>query len=176
VEAPRHLETARLALATPRAEDAEDILNRYAGDERVTRYVGWPMHRSLADTRAFLSFSAQQWEWDGVGPYIIRTRSTGLLLGSTGLGLEPEGVANTGYVLAHDAWDHGYATEALRAMIDLAVGLPLHQIYALCHPAHRASRHVLEKCGFVRDRDRWVEFPNLDPAVHRNAACYIRVL
>ena len=69
----------------------------------------------------------------------------------------------TGYVLAKDAWGLGYATEALRAMVDLSWQLDVDWLFALCHPDHRASMHVLEKCGFVRDSgwNRPVEFPNL---------------
>jgi len=163
VRAPRLIHTARLELSPPSAEDAEDVLARYAGDLAVTRYVGWPRHQSLADTRAFLAFSDDHWARWPAGPYLIRTRSDGQLIGGTGLTFEVPDEAMTGYVLARDAWGHGYATEALGAMVDVARTLGLRRLYALCHPDHRASSHVLEKGGFARDA-AWtgrVAFPNL---------------
>jgi RimJ/RimL family protein N-acetyltransferase len=84
----------------------------------------------------------------------------------------------TGYVLAKDVWGWGYATEALAAMVDVAAGIGVVRIYALCHPQHRASWHVLEKCGFERDL-RWtrqMEFPNLARGVSQDVLCYARVL
>jgi RimJ/RimL family protein N-acetyltransferase len=52
------------------------------------------------------------------------------------------------------------------------------RLYALCHPQHRASWRVLEKCGFVRDASwiRQVEFPNLAPGVPHDVFCYAATL
>jgi len=178
MKAPLQTETARLLLSAPVAGDAGAIFERYASDSEVTRYVGWPRHQTEADTLGFLAFSALQWERDGVGPYLIRARVDGRLLGSTGLGLEPGGVVMTGYVLATDAWGKGYASEALGAMVDVASGIGVVRIYALCHPQHRASWHVLEKCGFQRDVGwtRQMEFPNLARGVLQDVLCYAREL
>jgi RimJ/RimL family protein N-acetyltransferase len=178
MRAPFQVETSRLILAAPSAEDADAIFERYASDPEVTRYLGWPRHRSVADTLGFLSFSAAQWGQDGAGPYLIRDRNDGRVLGSTGLALEPRGVAITGYVLATDAWGKGYATEALRAVVDVAVSIGVERIYALCHPQHRASSRVLEKCGFDRDV-HWtqqVEFPNLAAGVRQDVLSFARTL
>jgi len=178
LKAPPQFATVRLLLAAPTAADANAIFERYASDADVTKYVGWPRHQSVADTRGFLAFSEAEWQRWPAGPYLIRRRSDGLLLGSTGLGFERPNEAMTGYVLAKDAWGMGYATEALGAMIDVARRLDVRRIYALCHPQHRASWRVLEKSGFSRDR-RWskqVEFPNLAPGTLQDVVCYERAL
>ena len=108
------------------------------------------------------------------GPYLIRLRDDGRLVGGTGLSFKDDHTAVTGYVLAKDAWGKGYATEALRAMVDLARRLGVTRIEALCHPQHRASWRVLEKCGFIRDPPfQQSEFPNLAPGVVQDAACYV---
>ena len=59
-------------------------------------------------------------------------------------------------------------------MRDLARTLGVERLYALCHPDHRASQRVLERCGFDRDPTwtRQHEFPNLDPGVPQNVVCY----
>lgn len=84
----------------------------------------------------------------------------------------------TGYVLAKDSWGNGYATEALQAMVDVARGLGVARIYARCHPQHRASRRVLEKCRFTRDPNWFerIEFPNLAPGTLQGAVCYELIL
>ena len=178
MNAPPLVETSRLVLSAPALADAEAVFARYASDEAVTKYLGWATHRTVADTRAFLEFSAVQWEREGAGPYLIWSREDGRLLGGTGLGLEPGGQAITGYVLAADAWGRGYATETLTAMVSVATDIGVSRLYALCHPQHRPSWRVLEKCGFERD-SRWnrqAEFPNLAPGLMQDVFCYRRGL
>lgn len=162
-EAPDRIETERLLLRRPVAGDAEAIFVRYAGDTKVTRYLSWPTHRSTADTRAFLEYSEAEWDRWPAGPYLILSRPDHLLLGSTGLAFETLYRAATGYVLAQDGWGKGYATEALRAMVELARSVGVRRLYAICHPDNRASWRVLEKCGFTREGTlrRYTEFPNL---------------
>lgn len=172
--APRRLETARLVLTIPVDDDAVEIFERYASDADVTRYLGWPRHRSIADTRGFLAFSASEWERWPAGPYLIRARSDNRLLGSTGLGFQESGDVMTGYVLAKDAWGQGYATEALQAMIALSRQLRIARVSALCHADHHASQHVLEKCGFRRVTGTVpsTTFPNLPPGSSHETCRY----
>ena len=178
MNAPERIDTFRLVLRRPRLDDAADIFDRYAADAEVTKFVAWPRHRTVEDTRGFLQFCEAQWEQWPAGPYLILSAADGRLLGSTGLGFDAPDRAMTGYVLARDAWGRGYATEALGAMVDLARTLGVTRLYALCHPQHRASWHVLEKCAFVREAP-WpahAEFPNLEPGVRADVLCYARVL
>jgi RimJ/RimL family protein N-acetyltransferase len=175
MKAPARVETARLVLSPPVSDDAPAIFERYASDPDVTRFLGWPRHRSIAETQGFLAFSDQEWKRWPAGPYLIRSRDDGRLLGSTGFGFEAADQAVTGYVLAKDSWGRGYATEALTAMVDVARQIGVRRLSALCHPDHGASSRVLEKCGFVRDHGaaHQVEFPNLAPGVRQNAVCYV---
>src|SRR5262249_54999274 len=142
------IETARLVLRKPTPTDAEAIFERYSSDTEVTKYLGWPRHQSIEQTRQFLAFSEAEWGRWPAGPYLIESRDDRKLLGSTGLAFETPTVAITGYVLARDAWGRGYATEALTAIVTSASVLGVRRLYALCHPANRASIRVLEKCGF----------------------------
>lgn len=144
------LETTRLLLRRPVASDAETIFERYASDPDVTRYLAWPRHTSINDTRAFLAFSDAEWARWPAGPLLLFARADGRLLGGSGLAFESADRAVTGYVLARDAWRQGYATEVLAAMVDLARSVGARTLSATCHVDHRASWRVMEKCGFVR--------------------------
>lgn len=145
-------------------DDASKIFERYASVPEVTRFLAWPRHQSLRDTEAFLQFSEQEWERWPAGPYLIESPQSGELLGGTGLGFQTPTEAVTGYVLARDAWGCGYATEALAAVIEVADRLGVVTLSALCHVQHSMSQRVLEKCGFTRDGDCEIDFPNLAPA------------
>jgi ribosomal-protein-alanine N-acetyltransferase len=171
------LETSRLVLRKPSPADAEAVLSRYAGDPEVTRFLSWPTHRTVEDTRAFLEYSDAEWTRWPAGPYLIESREGARLLGGTGLAFETPFRAATGYVLAREAWGLGYATEALQAIVALAGKLDVRRLYALCHPDHPASRRVLEKCGFSHEgRLRsFAEFPNLEPGRPGDVLCYALV-
>jgi RimJ/RimL family protein N-acetyltransferase len=170
------LETARLLLRRPQHDDAEAIFQRWAADPDVTRFVGWPRHRTVDHTRAFLEWSDSEWARWPAGPFVIVAKPDGALLGGTGLAFETCSQAATGYVLARDAWGRGYATEALGAMVHLAPRVGVTRLYAVCHVDHRASWRVLEKCGFEREgilRQHAV-FPNLAPGVPADVLRYVR--
>jgi ribosomal-protein-alanine N-acetyltransferase len=174
MKGPERIETARLLLRRPVAADVAAIFDRYAGDPEVTRFLGWPRHQTSEDTRRFLTFSDIEWERWPAGPYLICSRADGELLGGTGLGFDTPVRASTGYVLTRSAWGQGYATEALTAMVDLARGIGVRRLYALCHPDHVASRRVLEKGGFTREGilRSYAEFPNLVPGELADVLCY----
>jgi RimJ/RimL family protein N-acetyltransferase len=176
--APDALETSRLQLRRPRESDADAIFARYSSDPDVTRFVGWPTHRAVEETRAFLEYSRAEWTRWPAGPYLILERGDGHLLGGTGLSFETPQRAMTGYVLAKDAWGRGIATEALSAMVGVAKNSGVHRLYALCHHEHRASARVLEKCDFAREGvlRAHVEFPNLSPGEPQDVACYAILL
>jgi RimJ/RimL family protein N-acetyltransferase len=145
------IETARLVLRRPRAGDAAAIFAAYASDPEVTRWLGWPRHRAVADTKGFIAFSDSQWAAGPAGPYVIEPRGGGPVVGGTGFMFETPYRAQTGYVLARDAWGQGFATEALRALTDRAPALGIIRLHAVCHVDHAASARVLEKCGFERE-------------------------
>ena len=165
IKAPHRVETARLVLSPPTAADVQAIFDRYASDPDVTRFMAWPRHESLASTEAFVAFCVQVWERAPAGPYLIWSRADGSLLGGSGLEVQNDSEAVTGYVLAKDAWGKGYATEALSAMVDVASGIGLKRLTACCHLEHLASQRVLEKCGFLSEpRACQTTFPNLSQA------------
>jgi RimJ/RimL family protein N-acetyltransferase len=176
ITAPESIQTPRLRLRRPRPTDADAIFSRFASDPAVTKYVAWPTHRSVADTRAFLDWCDGEWKRWPAAAYLIERREDGLLAGSTGLTYEAIDRVSTGYVLAQDAWGQGIATEALQAMVDLSLTLGVDRLHAICHVQHRASRRVLEKGGFVLDQVllRYYPFPNLHPIDLFDVCAYVR--
>ena len=174
MRALEEVHTERLLLRRPTVRDARAIFATYASDPEVTKYVGWPRHARASDTRDFLEFSHGQWLKWPAGPYVILLRDSEALIGSTGLMFETRTRAATGYVLAKSAWGHGYATEALGAMVGIAADCGVVRLYALCHADHRASARVLEKGGLTLEGTlrRYAEFPNLSPGVLCDVLCF----
>ena len=171
------MRTQRLALRPPRADDAQAIFTGFAADEAVTRYVAWPRHTSLEDTRAFLRFAQEQWRLWPAGPLVIESVQSGELIGATGLAFEAPCIASTGYVLGRRFWGQGYASEALAAVLSLAQTLGVQRLYALCHADHRASLGVLERGNFRFEAllPRHAIFPNLGVAEAQDVRCFVAV-
>jgi RimJ/RimL family protein N-acetyltransferase len=175
--APERIETERLVLRRPVGNDADAIFSTYAADPLVTTYVGFPRHRSIEDTRAFLHFSEAQWVKWPAGPYLAFLRDSGALVGSTGLMFESPLRAATGYVLARGFWGRGLATESLIAMVRLAEACGVQRLDAICHHEHMASARVLEKGGFMFEGTlhRYAEFPNLARGSLYDVRCYAKI-
>lgn len=172
--APSELATPRLRLRAPTSRDAEAIF-AYASDPEVARFMGWPRHQHLDDSRRFVAFAEGEWRQIGVGTYLALD-SDGDIVGSTGLHLATPYRATTGYVLARPVWGRGLATELATAMVELAARLGLARVEADCFVEHAASARVLEKAGFSFEgiRRAYLIGPNLGPRP-RDVRSYARV-
>lgn len=157
------IETQSLIFRRPRREDAEAIFARYASDPEVTRFLGWPRHKNIGDSLAFIEMSDTGWSGFPVGSYLIESRETGELLGSSGLVFETVLRASLGYVFARDAWGKGYATETALAMKEIGRMAGLIRLYAFCHVENIRSARVLEKSGFLLEGTlrKQYDFPNI---------------
>lgn len=73
----------------------------------------------------------------------------GELVGVCGYHITEAGTPEIGYWIGEPHWDNGFATEAVRAMIDHMFTSTGHEtLNAACRVSNDASRNVLDKCGF----------------------------
>ncbi|WP_285661927.1 GNAT family N-acetyltransferase [Actinorhabdospora filicis] len=80
--------------------------------------------------------------------YKLALTLDGRVIGTGGIELRGRHTGEVGYVLAHDQWGKGLATEAAALLIDFAFDdLGLHRVIGHTDPANIGSRRVLEKCG-----------------------------
>lgn len=137
------LETERLTLRAARHEDAKAIA-ALANDLRIAANTARIPHPyGVADAEQFIETVNRQ---DGEATFVILLG--GALIGACGV--EPrQGGPEIGYWLGVSSWGHGYATEAVRAVIDHAFGDLGHEaLQAGARVSNPASRRLLEKCGF----------------------------
>jgi RimJ/RimL family protein N-acetyltransferase len=138
------LETERLVLRAPRLEDAKAVA-QLANDRRIAENTARIPHPyALADAENFIASVNRA---DGEIAFLI-TRE-GVVLGACGIGMSEREAPDLGYWLGVAFWGHGYATEAVRAVIDHAFAdLGYDALGAGARVTNPASRRVLEKCGF----------------------------
>ena len=174
IEIPTTIQTNRLILRKPESSDAAQVFENYASDLDAVLYMSWHRHLKLAHSEQFVEFCLSEWEKGRGGAYIIVDPDSGRVIGSTGMHLETQFRATTGYILCKDRWGQGLATEALQAMVDLALSLSIDRLYAYCHHEHRGSARVMEKCGFEFEgvMRRHTEFPNHSPGMASDVLLY----
>ena len=171
---PTFFQTPRLLLQRPTDSDLPILFQTVCSDPSVTRFVGWPRHVTIEDTKAFLAFSDSEWSRWPLGPLLIKSRENGSLIGTTGLAFETPYRASTGFVLSRSAWGSGLASESLTAVAKIAHRLGVQRLYALCHVDHVASIRVLERCRFNREGilSKYLVFPNLETTAAQDVCCY----
>jgi RimJ/RimL family protein N-acetyltransferase len=158
---PLRLETERLVLRELRADDWRDA-RALDGDREVVRYQTNDVSDEAA-TRAYLerSIAAAACVPRLVFDLAVTLRGEDRLLGRAGCTIEkPEHrEAQIFCSLRRDAWRHGYAVEAGRAVLAFAFGpLQLHRVYGDCDPRNAGSARAMEKLGLRLEghlRENW---------------------
>ncbi|UTH74685.1 GNAT family N-acetyltransferase [Chromobacterium sp. IIBBL 290-4] len=147
--APRLLQGERLRLRASALSDAETFYP-WARDERVMRYMEWPMPQSIAETRAFFRGNAERWR-EGDCHWMIEDAASGLAYGSLGCRIAGH-QADFGYLLAPEAWGRGIATEASALLLEWLRGRPeIERICATTDIDNLSSQRVLERLGLSRE-------------------------
>lgn len=143
------LQTERLRLRRLRLDDTADVFE-YASDPEVSRYTTWEAHKTLEDSRAFLTSVVEQYNTSQVAPWGIEHKENKKLVGTCGFvywNLRHRR-AEVAYALARQYWNSGYTTEAVRAVIAFGYRvMRLNRIEARCDIPNIGSARVMEKAG-----------------------------
>jgi RimJ/RimL family protein N-acetyltransferase len=164
------IETTRLVLRRPRAEDAPDLFAIHSSAE-VNRYWSSPPMQQLAEAEARIA-KLLQYEADGSGMgWMIERREDARVIGTLSLHRfdEQSNRAEVGYSLGREHWGKGYMSEALNTLIAYAFGpMDLRRLEADTDPRNTPSVRLLERVGFSREgllRERWVVADEISDSV-----------
>lgn len=154
------IETERLLLRQPRAEDAADLLEAFA-DPEAMRFIGDGSTTDLAGAEEAVGRWLERWAAWGIGMFVVERTEDARALGRAGfLRWDPEtweiGGPETelGWGLAREHWGRGYATEAALALRDWALDeRGLTRLISLIRPANLRSIRVAEKLGERYERE-----------------------
>lgn len=138
--------TERLLLRPAWPEDADAIFGGIADEGLIRNLARAPWPYSRADAQAF-AMRGQ----DPLLPNFLVTHpgSDGTrVVGSAGLGELEDGGVELGYWIARPYWNRGFATEAVRGVIEIARLLGHANLTAGHFADNPASGRVLRKAGF----------------------------
>jgi [ribosomal protein S5]-alanine N-acetyltransferase len=153
-EARMQLESERLLL---REFDHSDwpALHAYTSDPEVVQYMPFGPNteaEACAHLAECLATAAEEPRRIYELAVVLRTENR--LIGMTTLALHyhEQRHASFSYLFHRDYWGQGYATEAMRRLIDFGfTELQLHRIEDSCDTRNHASARVMEKLGMRRE-------------------------
>lgn len=143
------LATERLVLRSWKLDDAPELQRLVSAKEIADGIASIPHPYPHGGAAEWIASAIER---DQPRFAIVR-REDGVLVGGIGLRVEPEHRrAEVGYFVGVEHWGRGYATEALRGVLEHAFGhLALNRVYAHHFVRNAASGRVLEKAGFQRE-------------------------
>ena len=140
---PAAIITERLELATPALAHVPTMAE-LANDRRIHAVLSrLPHPYGESDGRFFVERIAR-----GPEEHAWSILREGEYLGTVGLHFLPGREPELGYWLGHIHWGHGYATEAVRAVVGAAHAAGAPGLRARALLSNAASLNVLRKAGF----------------------------
>jgi ribosomal-protein-alanine N-acetyltransferase len=118
----------------------------------MTRFTTWDAHKSIDDSRAFLTQAVGKYDRGEAMDYGVVDAATNQLIGTCGIVnfSEQHQRGDLGYGVAVPYWCKGYMTEAARAAVDMAFRmLPLNRLQSCCNVDNVGSYRVMEKLGMT---------------------------
>jgi RimJ/RimL family protein N-acetyltransferase len=144
--------TSRLQLHAIDVAEGERIVARSPGpaDAWVDDF---PFEGDVGAVGGFLRVTAERGEQRPFGYYRITRLADGLAVGGVGFKGQPnDGCVEIGYGLAPSARGHGYAAQAVAALLAIAVNHGLSKVVADTALDNVASHRTLVRAGFLLAR------------------------
>lgn len=144
------LETLRLILHAVDVAEAGRITTRRPADE--DRWApDFPFDGDVIGATGYLRASREHGEQRPFGFYRISRAADGCAIGGIGFKGRPVGGSvEVGYGLVPSARGHGFAAEALTALLGVAAAHGVARVVARTEAGNVASQRTLERAGFTR--------------------------
>jgi [ribosomal protein S5]-alanine N-acetyltransferase len=147
-ETPK-LETDMVRFRRITFDDASDMFE-YASEEDVAKFVTWPAHKTLDDSKQFITSIIERYSMNQVAPWGVALKDSNKLIGTCDFvhWYPNHGRAVIGYVLGKKYWGRGIITNAVKEMINFGFeSMKLNRIEARCKIENIGSEKVMIKNG-----------------------------
>lgn len=146
----KSLETERLLLRQFKRKDATAMYENWASDPRVTKFLTWPTHKNIQETREIISQWIKSYMDKSTYHWCIALKKENMAIGSISVVHMKESLdlVHIGYCIGYNYWNRGYTSEALLAIIDFLINeVKVNRIESVHDSRNIASGRVMEKCG-----------------------------
>lgn len=146
------IETPRMFLRLIKEEDLPEV-SELNSDPEVRKFFPDGIQNE-AQTRARIQEFMSYYKEKGLPCFIILDKNTNEFIGRCGFGPIETGEVEVGYLIARKFWGKGYASEALKALLNWSKkNISADDIIAFAPLKHTASHRVMEKCGMEYYKD-----------------------
>ena len=145
------VETKRMIIRPITINDAMDLY-QIASDERVNRYLLYPLHKSVDETKSIIEKVFLNRMAHGIpSAYVLVDKNTNKMIGTCDfVQIRYNDIAEIGYSLNYDYWNQGFMSEALKKVIEVGFDyVGLRRIEIVHSVTNIASQRVIEKSGFI---------------------------
>ena len=143
------LTSKRLILRPFIIDDARALFS-WASDPEVTRYLRFETHETIQESQRIINLWMKSAERPPFFHWAMERREDLVVIGSIGIEITSmhDNRGELGYCLTRSAWNQGYATEALRCVLDFGFNVAMFHRLEACHSTNNpASGRVMEKAG-----------------------------
>ncbi len=151
------LDTERLILRKFCLSDADTMFKNWARDDEVTKYLTWPTHMSVEDSKMVIGMWIKDYESPKNYQWCIELKESGEAIGSISVvNLEEEiDAVEVGYCIGRKFWGQGITSEALMAVIKFFFEeVQVNRIEARHDINNPSSGRVMEKCGLIKEGEK----------------------
>ena len=141
--------TPRLTLRRFEIADADMVFRNWANDDEVTRFMRWTAHKDVEETKVSIQSWIDGYRESSKYHWGICLKS-GEMIGSVGIIItaEYDFKAEVGYCIGRQFWQQGYASEAVKAVIDyMFTNTDIERIEAYHSILNLASGNVMANAG-----------------------------
>ncbi|WP_277678311.1 GNAT family N-acetyltransferase [Gracilibacillus dipsosauri] len=148
------IETTRLILRRMALSDAQKVFNHWLSDERVSDNRVSAAHKTVIETMERVEKIVKNYDRKEFCWWAIERKVNGELIGEIDLYDFDNYTGNceVSYSIGHTWWNQGYATEALKAVVEFGFRyMNIHKIAAAHNTDNPASGKVMVKAGLVQE-------------------------
>ena len=149
------LQTPRLVLRLPRAEDAAPLMDIHHDPQAVKYVVFGAAPGGITAAWRNIAMMLGHWQLRGYGQWTVVEKASGEVIGRVGL-WHPVGWPgiDLGWIIRRSRWNNGFATEAARAALDWTWDhVDTDHVISVIQPDNAPSIRVAEKIGERLERN-----------------------
>lgn len=148
------IETNRLILRKFTMDDTKDMYNNWGSDPETSKMLPWDVHENEEVTRELLTEWTKGYDDNMYFKWVVEIKDNNEIIGDISVvkNNKSDKVCEIGYCYGSKYWGEGYATEALRAVLEYLLNDVGYRLVQAKHiSGNPASGKVMSKSGMKYD-------------------------
>lgn len=154
------LETQKILLRPFKETDLEDLYE-YSSQSEVCKMAGWKPHTAIDESRQVLNNNIKNPNIFAI-EYKENLKVIGYLAIHKDSENDREDTKELGFALNQNYQRRGIMTEVVHKILDYLFSGGIQHVYACCFQENIPSKKLIEKCGFIFEKEGTFYSPSLN--------------